>query len=215
VSGLVQLGGRKAALRVFRRGLVVEGRVGPAVVVPLRVFFAEDFCLQQRCEGFAVEELVPEPAVEAFAVGVLAGTARLDVEGLEPALADPVLHRRGHEFGAVFAADVVGHAAARGPAWSRMWMTSCASIFRSTSSATSSRPNSSQIGSHLSRRPSSVWSKTKSQPHTWSTRPARSLWGAAGALAEALSLALSAGHFEPFLPPQSADALGVDLHPVR
>ena len=45
---------------------------------------------------------------------------------------------------------------------SRMRITSALSMRRSTSSATLSRLNSSQIGSHFSRRPSSVWSKTKS-----------------------------------------------------
>ena len=40
-------------------------------IVPLLVSLAEHFRLLHRGEGFAVQELVPEPAVEALAVGVL------------------------------------------------------------------------------------------------------------------------------------------------
>ena len=51
--------------------------------------------------------------LKALAVGVLPRTTRLDVERLEPAPRDPLLHRLGHELGAVVAADILRRAAAR------------------------------------------------------------------------------------------------------
>ena len=39
------------------------------VVFPL--FFDQDFRLTQAVEGFATQELIPEPGVEALAVSVL------------------------------------------------------------------------------------------------------------------------------------------------
>jgi hypothetical protein len=45
-----------------------------------------DLCLLQTVEDFALEALVPELAVEAFAIAILPGTARLDIgcSGAEP-----------------------------------------------------------------------------------------------------------------------------------
>ncbi len=126
------------------------------MVVPVPVLPAEYFCLQHGGEGFTVEELVPEPAVKALAAGILPRAARLDVERFEPVPRDPVLHRQSHEFRPVVAADISGTPPCASTATSRMRITSLLSIHRSTSSATNSRLNSSQIGSHLSRRPSSV-----------------------------------------------------------
>ena len=117
--------------------------------------------------------------LKTLAAGVLPRAARLDVERLEPAPRDPLLHCQRHELpvpsGTALRAKAppFGYLAPldSGPlslrmnsgthpraatAASRMRMTSRASIRRSTSSATNSRLNSSQIGSHLSRRPSSV-----------------------------------------------------------
>ena len=59
--------------------------MGAALVVVLPVLLAEDFRFQHRGEALPVEELVPEPAVEAFAVGILPRTAGGDVEDLKPA----------------------------------------------------------------------------------------------------------------------------------
>ncbi len=41
------------------------------LVVPVPVLLAEPFCLQHRGEGFAVEELVPEAALEALTISIL------------------------------------------------------------------------------------------------------------------------------------------------
>ena len=47
-------------------------------------------------------------AVKRFDVGVLPGSARLDVGGCDAGKAAPVFERLGDEFGAVVAADVSG-----------------------------------------------------------------------------------------------------------
>ena len=79
--------------------------MGAFVRVPLPVFFAEHLGFQQAAKCFAVEELVPEPAVKALAVGVLPRCSGRDVERFEPALLDPVLHGLRHELRAVVASD--------------------------------------------------------------------------------------------------------------
>ena len=43
--------------------------------------FDHDLCLFQRVEDLTVEQFVPQLAVEAFAIAVLPGASRLDVEG--------------------------------------------------------------------------------------------------------------------------------------
>lgn len=80
------------------------------LVVVLAVLLAEHFRLQHAGEGFPVQELIAEPAVEAFAVSVLPRAARLNVKRLEPAPCDPLLHRPGHELRVVVAADELGRA---------------------------------------------------------------------------------------------------------
>src|SRR4051812_20200428 len=106
-------GVRQAALRELHGRLVVQRRMRPLVVVPLAMLLAKHFGLQRRDEGFAAQELVPKAAVKALAIRILPRTAGLDVERLEPAPCDPVLHRQGHEFGAVVAADKLRRAPAR------------------------------------------------------------------------------------------------------
>ena len=72
---------RKAALREFRRGLVFQRGVQPAMVVVVTMLLAEDFGYQERAEAFPIQKLVPQSAVEAFAVGILpraAAVTRLD-----------------------------------------------------------------------------------------------------------------------------------------
>ena len=44
--------------------------------------FNEDLCFTQAVEDFAIQELVAEPGIEAFAVPVLPGAAWFDVSGL-------------------------------------------------------------------------------------------------------------------------------------
>jgi hypothetical protein len=54
------------------------------------VFFAEHLRFQQAAKELPVEELIPEPTVEAFTTRILPRTAGLDVERLKPALPDPI-----------------------------------------------------------------------------------------------------------------------------
>src|SRR5262249_40918941 len=54
--------------------------------------------------------LVPQPAVERLAGGVLPRAARLDGQRLRPSTGQPPLDRLGDELRAVVAADVLGHA---------------------------------------------------------------------------------------------------------
>jgi hypothetical protein len=44
--------------------------------------FHHDLCFLEGVEDFAVERFVAQLAIEAFAIAVLPGTARLDVERL-------------------------------------------------------------------------------------------------------------------------------------
>ncbi len=67
--------------------------------------------LPQRVEDLAVEELITELAVEAFAVAVLPRAPRFDVGGLRTDGGDPVSKRPGNELGAVVGTDVSRHAA--------------------------------------------------------------------------------------------------------
>ncbi len=65
----------------------------------------------QTVEDLAVEQLVPELRVEAFAAAILPGTAGLDVRGSGADGRDPLPHRLGDELGAVVRPDVRRHAA--------------------------------------------------------------------------------------------------------
>ncbi len=82
-------------------------------VVGLAVAFAQHFCFQEGGEGFRALKLVPEPAVETLAVGVLPWAAGLDVEGFKASPGDPFLHGPRHELRAIVAADELGQAAPR------------------------------------------------------------------------------------------------------
>jgi len=70
------------------------------VVVPPPAF-DDDLGLAQAVEDLAIQELVPELGVEAFAVAVLPGAAGLDVGGPGAYGPDPVPNRCGDELGAV------------------------------------------------------------------------------------------------------------------
>ena len=58
-------GGRKAALRELHWRLVFQRGVRTLMVVVLAVLLAEHFRLQHAGEGFAVQELIAEPAVDS------------------------------------------------------------------------------------------------------------------------------------------------------
>src|SRR5688572_13774341 len=91
----------QAALRKFGGGVVGEGGVGAGEIIVPAVSFAQHFCFQQAGEALTIEELVPEPAVEAFAVGILPWAAGFDIEGFKPPPPDPVLHGPGDKFRAI------------------------------------------------------------------------------------------------------------------
>ncbi len=82
-------------------------------VVGLAVAFTEHFCFKEGGEGFSAQKLVPEPAVETLAVGVLSGATGLDEERFDAPLGDPVLHRPRDKFRTIAAADELEEAAPR------------------------------------------------------------------------------------------------------
>jgi hypothetical protein len=67
--------------------------------------------LPERVEHLAVQQLVPELAVEALHVAVLPRAAGLDVGGLGADAGDPAPHLLGDELGAVVRPDVGWHSA--------------------------------------------------------------------------------------------------------
>src|SRR5436190_1030460 len=205
-------GGRMAALREFLRGLIVQRGMGPGGVVVLAVGFAQHFCLQQRGKGFAVEELVPEPAVEALAVSVLPGAARFDKEGFEPAPLDPVLHGPGDELGAVVTADELRRASARFDGG-----------FKDVDYVPAFHPPFHFEGHQFPAEliadgkpfvPPTVLGLVENKvvaPNVIDPPGAQPL-GAAGAVPETLALALPPRHFEAFLTPEALHAFGVEFH---
>jgi len=72
--------------------------------------FDQHLRLLQGVEDLAVEELIPQPGIEAFDVAVFPGTAGRDVGGLGPHRGDPRLHRLGDELRPVVGPDMSGHA---------------------------------------------------------------------------------------------------------
>ena len=59
---------------------------GVVLVAPA---FDDDLGLLERIEDLAIEELVPEPGIEALAIAVLPGRSRLDVGGPRTDCRDP------------------------------------------------------------------------------------------------------------------------------
>ena len=72
--------------------------------------FDDDLCFFQAVEDFAVEQFVPELAVEAFAVAILPGTAGFDVDRLRSQLCKPTAHDLRRHLGTVVRPDVLRHA---------------------------------------------------------------------------------------------------------
>src|SRR4051794_959434 len=93
-----------------RRWSIAERAVRPDLVVGVSPSLDQHRCLLQAVEDLEVQQLVSELAVEAFAVAVSPGTARLDEERRHAAAPEPLANRRGDELGAVVGADVVGGA---------------------------------------------------------------------------------------------------------
>lgn len=71
----------------------------------------DDLGFSECVEHLAVEQLVTQLAVEAFAVAVLPRAAGLDVERLCSELCEPATHDLGRHLSTVVGADVFRHAA--------------------------------------------------------------------------------------------------------
>ncbi len=57
---------------VFRcRWAVTQSAVWSFGVVVLSPFFDQDLCFAQAVEDFAVQELIPEPGIEAFTISII------------------------------------------------------------------------------------------------------------------------------------------------
>ena len=96
----------------FWRGwAIAQCAVGPDSVVVNAPLLDEDLSLAQAVEQLAVEQLAPEPGVEAFAISVLPRRAWLDVSGLGPDRCDPVPHLLSNTLWAVIGSYVSRRAA--------------------------------------------------------------------------------------------------------
>jgi hypothetical protein len=85
--------------------------MGPDGVVVMAPLLNEDLGFLQAVEDFAVEQFVPQFAVEAFAIAVLPGAARLDVERLGADTCQPAPHYLGGHPRTVVGSDVLRDAA--------------------------------------------------------------------------------------------------------
>src|SRR5918997_6192434 len=92
------------------RAVAERGVRAHLVVVPPPAL-DHDLRLAQAVEDLPVEQLVPEPGVEALDEAVLPRAARRDVGGPGTHGRDPFLDGLGHELGAVVGANVARHAA--------------------------------------------------------------------------------------------------------
>src|ERR1700722_15438455 len=73
--------------------------------------FDHDPGLRERIENLPIQQLVPEPSVEALDEAVLPGAARRDISRLRSDSRDPVLHGLGDELRSVVRAKALGNAA--------------------------------------------------------------------------------------------------------
>lgn len=73
--------------------------------------FDDDPGLRERIENLPIQQLVPEPSVEALDEAVLPGAARRDISRLRSDSRDPVLHGLGDELRSVVRAKALGNAA--------------------------------------------------------------------------------------------------------
>src|SRR5918993_4458229 len=89
---------------------VTQGRVRPDAIVVVTPCADHDLRLPQAVEDLPLETLVLELAIKAFAVSVLPGAARLDVQALGAELCQPPTESLGDHLRAVVAANMLGHA---------------------------------------------------------------------------------------------------------
>ena len=74
----------KTACRKLSRGHSLQRGMRSLIVVFFAVFRTQDFRLQFAGKEFHIQELVPQPGVEALRLGVLPWRSGLDIERLEP-----------------------------------------------------------------------------------------------------------------------------------
>ena len=75
------------------RGLIVQRRVGPVLIVIDPPVLDDPFCLGQRGEPVQVQAFFAKPAVETFDVGVLGRLARVDEVELHAVIICPAIKR--------------------------------------------------------------------------------------------------------------------------
>ncbi len=150
----------KTACRKLPWGHPLQRGMRSLIVVFFSVHSTQDFRLQFAGKEFYIQELVPQPGVEALRVGVLPRRSGLDVERLEP-LSIHSLTSRATNSGPLSLRMNSG-APRSATNFSRMQTTSRAPTACSASKPRHSRVYSSRTSSHFNRRPPSVWSKTKS-----------------------------------------------------
>ena len=75
--------------------------MGPNRIVVLPPGFDHGLGFLERVEDLAIEQLVPQPDVEAFAIAILPWAPGFNVGGLRADRGDPVSHRLGHELGSI------------------------------------------------------------------------------------------------------------------
>ena len=84
---------------------IAEGTVRPDRVVVFTPFLDDDLSLFEGVKYFPVEQLVPEPGVEALAVAILPWRSRDDIGGLCTNRGNPVPDSFGYELGSVVRPD--------------------------------------------------------------------------------------------------------------
>ncbi len=89
-----------------RRGHVPQARMRSPVVVLQPPLHAQHPGLRQRSEQLRIQQLIPQPPVEALGVAVLPRAARLDIQRLDPRRLQPKADPPGNKLRAVIAADV-------------------------------------------------------------------------------------------------------------
>lgn len=145
---------------------ISESPVPPFCVFVLSPSFDEDPGLLQREENLAIRQFIPEARVEAFAVAVLQGRARVHAGGLRSDRLDPIAQLPRNEPGAIVRPDEPRPAAlekrsvrASGTsvAFSGLW----------TRIINASRPYPWRMSCARQARPSLVRSCRKSQARTW------------------------------------------------
>ena len=83
------------------RWAVAQSTICSFGVVVFPPLFDQDLCFAKRVEDLTIQQLIPEPCVEAFAISVLPGRPRLDVGGLGADGCNPVSDGLSNELGAV------------------------------------------------------------------------------------------------------------------